>query len=126
MGLAVQEQCEEAEHGCKYGLLQRYLLGISEEDSHSTSVPMELHTDANDLVVASRSLILPKGIEKRRRGDVADIQQLQALGFLRPLMKITGKTNPTNAGTKKLSFEDPTMHRMRNLYQHGKYTPDLG
>ena len=88
-------------------------------------VPIEGHTDSNDLVTASRSLVYAKGMQKRRKGDVADIQQLQELGRLRELVKIKGISNPMDAGTKTMTFESQTMHRLRSL-QHGWYTPECG
>jgi len=81
----------------------------------SLRIPLEGHTDADDLVKASRSLVFAKGIGKRRKTDVCDIQELQDLGLLRELVKIDGTTNPANAGTKKLSFEEQTMHRLRDV-----------
>ena len=93
------------------------------EDDEAHVVPIEGHTDSNDLVMASRSLVYPRGMEKRRKSDIADIQQLQCMNRLRDLVKIRGTTNPANAGTKKLSFEDITMTRLRTL-QQGRYTPD--
>ena len=99
-------------------------MGIAEDsDSNVSVVPIEGHTDSNDLVIASRSLVYPKGMEKRRKSDIADIQQLQSMGRMRAVVKIRGVTNPANAGTKKLSFEEPTMQRLRNM-QRGFYTPD--
>merc|ERR1712093_182530 len=104
------------------GLWERHLMGQSEDDEAHV-VPIEGHTDSNDLVIASRSLVYPRGLEKRRKSDIADIQQLQQMQRMRDLVKIRGTTNPANAGTKKLSFEDYTMQRLRNL-QNGSYTPD--
>ena len=95
-----------------------------DEEATYPVIAIEGHTDSNDLVTASRSLTYPRGFEKRRKSDIADIQQLQALGRMRDVVKIRGVTNPTNAGTKKLSFEDPTMARLRNM-QCGFYTPDF-
>ena len=88
-------------------------------------VPIEGHTDSNDLVTASRSLVYAKGMQKRRKGDVADIQQLQDLGRLRELVKIKGISNPMDAGTKVMTFESQTMCRLRSL-QSGWHTPDCG
>ena len=122
VSLSIANQCEEAEFGIRPGLWERHLMGQSEDDEAHV-VPIEGHTDSNDLVMASRSLVYPRGMEKRRKSDIADIQQLQCMNRLRDLVKIRGTTNPANAGTKKLSFEDITMTRLRTL-QQGRYTPD--
>ena len=99
-------------------------MGIAEDsDSSDLVIPIEGRTDSNDLVMASRSLVYPIGMEKRRKSDIADVQQLQAMGRLRDLVKIRGTTNPANAGTKEMSFEDITMMRLRTL-QQDRYTQD--
>ena len=121
--LSVANECEESEFGIRPGLWERHVLRLEEDSGQFPVIPIECHSDSNDLVVASRSLTYPKGFEKRRKSDIADIQQLQAMGRMRDVVKIRGVTNPANAGTKKLSFEDPTMQRLRNL-QRGFYTPD--
>ena len=121
--LSVANECEESEFGIRPGLWERHVLRLEEDSGQFPVIPIEGHSDSNDLVVASRSLTYPKGFEKRRKSDIADIQQLQAMGRMRDVVKIRGVTNPANAGTKKLSFEDPTMQRLRNL-QRGFYTPD--
>ena len=121
--LSVANECEESEFGLRPGLWERHVLRMDEEATYPV-IAIEGHTDSNDLVTASRSLTYPRGFEKRRKSDIADIQQLQALGRMRDVVKIRGVTNPTNAGTKKLSFEDPTMARLRNM-QCGFYTPDF-
>ena len=78
-------------------------------------IPVEGHTDSDDLVKASGSLIFVKGLSKRRKADICDIQELQDLGVLRGLVKIAGTANPTNAGTKKLSYEDVDVKGKRVL-----------
>jgi hypothetical protein len=102
VSLSIANQCEESEFGIRPGLWERHLMGIAEDsDSNASVVPIEGHTDSNDLVIASRSLVYPKGMEKRRKSDIADIQQLQSMGRMRAVVKIRGVTNPANAGTKK-------------------------
>ena len=83
-------------------------------------MPLEGHSDSNDLVEASRSLVFSRSITKRQKGDVCDIQELLELRALRELVKVLGTENPTNAGTKKLSYEDHTMHRLREITR-GRY-----
>ena len=51
---------------------------------------------------------------------MCDIQELLELGALRELVKVLGVENPTNAGTKKLSYEDHPMHRLREVTR-GRY-----
>jgi len=104
---------EEFEFGVRPSLWDLRRSGQTIDDN--LKIPIEGHTDADDLVKASRSLVFAKGIGKRRKTDVCDIQEMQDLGFLRELTKIAGPTNPANAGTKKLTFEDQTMVRLREV-----------
>ena len=124
VGLSVQELAEEYEFGVRPSLWERHITRHMAEEPEGI-VPIEGHTDSNDLVTASRSLVYAKGMQKRRKGDVADIQQLQELGRLRELVKIKGISNPMDAGTKTMTFESQTMSRLRSL-QNGWYTPDCG
>ena len=112
---------EEFEYGVRPSLHELKLHGLPREDTLATlRVPLEGHSDSNDLVEASRSLVFSRSITKRQKGDVCDIQELLELGALRELVKVLGTENPTNAGTKKLSYEDHTMHRLREITR-GRY-----
>jgi hypothetical protein len=126
-GLDIALSCallvEEFEYGVRASLWENKIHGLIPDEPLALRTPIEGHTDSDDLVKASRSLVFSKSLAKRRKADVCDIQELQDLGVLREMVKIAGKTNPTNAGTKKLSFEDPTMYRLREL-QQGWYEVD--
>ena len=113
--LAVAHAVEEYEFGIRPSLWQRYLTGSREEDAQV--IPIEGFSDSKDWTEACRSLVYPKGLEKRRKADVADIQELQELRRLLPIQKIDGKYNPVDAGTKKKNFESAEMQRLRDLAQ---------
>jgi len=127
--LNLSTQCEEAEFGMQATLWSQFVLnklGQMEDVGYKDAkrISFEIHTDCMDLVRASSKLTLPQGESKRRKGDLADIQELQSLRKLRPLVHVAGKTNPANAGTKFLSFEEQTMSRLRSVTQ-GFYSPDI-
>ena len=113
----------EFEFGLRPTLYETYRLNQPMEDT-DTIIPIESHTDCKDFVDATRSLTYTRGLEKRRRGDVFDVQDLQERNRMREIVKIFGETNPTDAGTKRLSFEDITMERLRELTR-GFYKVDL-
>lgn len=124
-GLDVALSCamllDEFESGVRPSLWELKKHGLPRVDPlEDLKIPIEGHTDSNDLVEAARSLVFSKSISKRRKADICDIQELQDIGVLREVVKIAGTANPTNAGTKKLSYEDYTMGRLREL-AHGRY-----
>jgi hypothetical protein len=121
VALSVALLWEEFQSGVKPSLWQRKILGTETEEV-MCKVMCEGHSDSNDLVKASKSLVYAQGYQKRRKTDVCDIQELQTLGLLKPLVHISGKKNPGDAGTKKLSHEAETMVRLREAVQ-GYYRP---
>ncbi len=124
VGLCVSDLCAEFAHGPRLTLYESHAAGMPLEDPDRV-VPLELHTDSKDLVDATTSITYTRGMEKRRRGDVFDLQDLQEHGRLKEIVKIKGTTNPLDAGTKKMTFEATTMYQLRSL-AGGEYRPDLG
>ena len=75
------------------------------------------------MVRATDSIIMKKGLSKRRKTDVFDVQDLKLLQLLKKLRKIVGTTNPADAGTKSQSYESAPHARLRKIAE-GRYTPD--
>ena len=130
-GLAVQAHLEEVECGVRQTLLDRRMTGAGYLERRRPTndamdiVTLDLDCDANDVVTAARSIVPLRGFSKRRKGDMYDLRELLELRYLRRINKIKGKTNPLDAGTKRLAWECPTMTRLLHL-QHGRYTADYG
>ncbi len=97
---------------------------VGAQDSLDRAIAIEGHTDSNDLVKASKSLVYARGFHKRRKTDVFYIQDLQELGKLRTIRKIVGTNNPTDAGTKRQSFETVHYSRLRSMAA-GWYSGDF-
>ena len=116
-GLDVALSCallfEELEYGVRTSIWEKKVLGLRDDDG--CAIACEGHTDSDDLVKASTSLVYAGQLSKRRRADVYDIQELQQRHVLRPLKKIAGLLNPTDAGTKAQSYQSQTMKRLREL-----------
>ena len=125
VSLAIQELVDEFEHGVKPTLWQRHTMHDNHElnETDPETVQIEGHTDARDLVDATDSAVYPHGFTKRRKTDIFDVQDLQAMGKAKRLQKIFGLTNPADAGTKKQSWESAPFHRLRSMCQ-GFYSAD--
>lgn len=120
VALGVVHGVEEYEHGLRPTLWSSHTTGIREEDDEV--VPIVGFSDSRDWTDACKSLVYKQGLEKRRKADVADVQELQALGRLDDVRKIDGKFNPVDAGTKKKHYDSPEMQRLRDLAQ-GRFIP---
>ena len=84
---------------------------------------MEGLSDSDDWVKASRRVIPPAILGKRRRGDLFDVSELMSDGSMLPVVKVMGKRNGPDAGTKDQSFETSVMDLLRQLCQ-GKLDVD--
>jgi hypothetical protein len=82
-------------------------------------VVTSLHTDSQGVVEKTRKLCL-RGMSKRRKNDIADMQELVALGLLAPPIHIAGKTNAFDALTKHKSRTRATMEYLAE-WQNGSY-----
>ena len=123
VSLAIQELVDEFEHGVKPTLWQRHTMRETHYSVDQETVQIEGHTDAKDLVDATDSAVYPHGFTKRRKTDIFDVQDLQAMGKAKRLQKIFGLTNPADAGTKKQSWESTPFQRLRNMCA-GFYSAD--
>ncbi len=90
-----------------------------ETDDARPVVMTTLHTDADGVVQKVRKLCL-RGMSKRRKNDIADIQELVAIRLLNRLVHIAGKLNPFDALTKHKSRTKKTMERLVE-WQMGVY-----
>jgi hypothetical protein len=88
-------------------------------------VPVELHTDSNSLVTHVESCKLDAGMSKRRKIDVADIQQLRREGQLKRLVHIQGLRNPVDPLTKERARSRATAEYLVELLSTGWYEPPL-
>jgi hypothetical protein len=117
---------EEFESGPRMGMWDRKLMQIEGvEFKRELEVPLELHTDYKDLVDRTRKITFDANMAKRRKCDVADLQELETLGILRPIVKIAGPKNPVDCGTKEMSFESGPYMRLCELVRDGVYEPYL-
>ena len=89
-------------------------------------VPMELHTDSDDLVKRVKKLTFDAGLKKRRKTDIADVQECIDLGVLRHLVKIAGPGNPIDCYTKEMSFDTRPYQRLCELMREGWYRIEYG
>jgi hypothetical protein len=97
----------------------------------ATSVPApptvssELLTDCNSLVTACTSVgAIPKGTQKRRVFDLADIRECLSIGDLDLISHIDGKTNPLDALTKKSNRCAVTRQILQKVFSTGTYLAD--
>jgi len=127
-GVAIQAHMEESLTGQRTTLLDKRMEKCMEKTpghEGENDVTLDLHSDSNDLVQCVRSIVPVRGFNKRRKCDVYDLRELLDLKILRRVLKIQGKTNPMDAGTKRLAPTAITMQLCRAL-QKGLYTPDYG
>ena len=98
------------------------LEGLSEKPECECAI--ELHTDSADVVTRVRKITNDPSMSKRRKTDIADFQECEALGILRPIVKISGDPgkNPADCFTKEMSFESAGYQRFCELVRDGKYT----
>ena len=82
-------------------------------------VKTTVHTDSLGVVDKTRKLCL-RGMSKRRKNDIADIQELVAIGLLETPVHVAGKFNPFDALTKHKSRTRVTMERLVE-WQGGEY-----
>ena len=91
-------------------------------------VPIEVHTDCKSLVDRVASMKMDIKLNKRRKMDVGDLQELVETGEMRPLVHIQGLENPADAMThvKGSAKCKRTCLRLTKLMRSGWYEPCLG
>ena len=87
------------------------------------TVQVELHTDAMSLIDRTDSLKLDSGLSKRRKADVADLQEGQRHRELRPLGHLDGKMNPTDGLTKPAAQVKQGGLALLRILKDGVYEP---
>jgi hypothetical protein len=90
------------------------------------SVPVEVHVDSEATCTRTQATKIDPNMTKRRKLDIADLRECRDLGLIRPLIHISGEWNPTNALTKRLSWNEKTMLRLLEICQTGWYEPMFG
>ena len=93
------------------------------EDGSDGKVPMELHTDCEDLVTAVEGTKQHKQMKRRRRLDVADLRELRARGELRMLLHVDGRYMHADCLTKPRKVSQQTSNLLRELLSTGHYWP---
>ena len=120
--MAVALLVEEFETGVRPGLWDRRLMqleGVSQKPE--CDIAIELHSDSEDLVSRVRKITNDPSMSKRRKTDIADFQESEELGIMRPIVKIWGKKNPVDCFTKEMSFESIGYQRLCELVRDGVY-----
>ena len=122
VALSVAQHVEEYTYGVRPSLWQRKQLEFEElSTADRGSIPIELHTDADDLVKRVRRMTFDPGLTKRRKTDICDFQECIERGELRPLTKISGTDNPIDFVTKDRPFGGHECSRLLDLVRDGYY-----
>jgi len=120
---------EELVHGIQPSLLERLALemdGMWEEGDEICKIPIDIHTDCEDVTSVVNTLTVNATMSKRSKSDVFDLRELVDLKVVRDVAHISGKHNPLDAISKKVSRGSLTMKRFRELFMSGRYQPVFG
>ena len=122
---------EEFQFGLRPSLWEKRILevytGIRYTPSHEEpTIRIELHTDSHDIDTHVNRLTFDSALNKRRKTDVADVQELIFLEICEPIVKILGLENPVDAISKKKDFQCHEMDRLREICCRGIYRPVYG
>jgi len=122
VGLSIAQHVEEYMYGVRPSLWQRKQMELESMSlSERGTVPIELHTDADDLVKRTRRMTFDPGLTKRRKTDICDFQECIERGELRPLTKIDGAHNPIDFVTKDRPFGGHESGRLLDVVRDGYY-----
>ena len=116
---------EEHQHGPRPGFQKRLDLRLEGLEWKRQPVSVDIHTDAKDLVTRVYSLKASLDVSKRRRIDIADIQECIEEGDISRLSHIRGATNPVDIGTKNVSMAKEAYKRYLRMVYDGHYVPDI-
>jgi hypothetical protein len=117
---------EESVTGPRPSLLERKLTQIDTGMGGEEPAPLviaEIHCDGEGTCKKTANLRIDPSMSKARKLDIADIKDCIAAKRLKPLVHISGKKNPSNPLTKKLSPHEYTSVRLRELLRTGWYEP---
>ena len=132
ISLSISLLAEELIFGRRPNIFERKLQQILQGNAWGRprdplcKVPVVLHTDSKDLMSHCNRLTFDQGLKKRRKTDIADLQECMWLGVLAPLVKILGTKNPVDALTKPFADQSPEVDRLKELVQKGWYLPPFG
>ena len=129
MALAIESLLEEVEYGVQPGRRTRIegmRDGVGECGPVARApIPIEMHTDSKSLVDRVGSRKLDAGMSKRRKQDVADLQELTFEGQMRdPLFHCSGTAIPMDPLTKPANLAKKTSLQLRMLLEEGYYRPE--
>jgi len=129
MALAIELLVEEVEYGVMPSRRARMEAmrdgAASSEAVERAPIGIEVHTDSKSLVDRVASRMLEAGMAKRRKQDVADLQELTFEEQLRdPLFHCSGKAIPMDPLTKPASQAKQTSARLREVLEGGYYRPE--
>jgi hypothetical protein len=116
---------EELQYGIRPSLVQRALLRLDGFSVANTKTKIKLDTDAKDSVERIYSLKTSLSVSKRRRIDIADMQEMLEFADITEFRHICGSTNPLDVGTKKVIRSKASYQRFLGMIYKGRYTPDL-
>jgi len=125
MALIIAILAEEHEHGVRPGFSKRLQLASAgiKYVRHPTRIVLD--TDAKDLVTRVKSLKTSLDVSKRRRLDIADVQECLTEGDIHEIRHIRGPTNPVDIGTKNITQARESHKRYLQAVYAGTYIPDL-
>jgi hypothetical protein len=121
---------EELEHGTRPSLCQRILFEMEGMKIENTQTKAIIDTDAKDSVERLYTLKDALTVSKRRRVDIADLQEMLIYGDITEYRHICGSTNPMDVLTKKygkygISKNKATYRRFLQLLYEGLYVADV-
>ena len=126
VALAVQYLIAEYENGVQVSRdkrLEMLIHGETDPDANRRVLPIQLDTDSKSLVDRVESAKLDSQMSKRRKADVADLQELRWLNLLKRLRHVAGKSIPADCLTKPKVITKETMHRLVTILKTGLYEP---
>jgi hypothetical protein len=132
MSIIVGLVIEELMYNVRPSLAQRIMFemeGVS-CNLQSSKTPIIIDTDAKDSVERIYSLKDSINVSKRRRIDIADMQELLVFNDVTEFRHICGSTNPMDCLTKKygkfgLSKNKASYKRFLDLLYNGEYLADI-
>jgi hypothetical protein len=126
VALAVQYLIAEYENGVQVSRdkrLEMLIHGETDPDANRRVLPIQLDTDSKSLVDRVESAKLDAQMSKRRKADVADLQELRWLNLLKRLRHVSGKSIPADCLTKPKTITKDTMARLVKILKEGFYEP---
>ena len=124
-GFGVAMLLQEWDCGPRPSLFERVAMHTEGAPYQELFPVLDLYTDSNCLVTRVKSQKVDSQLNKRRRQDMADIQESLQIGQVRSVRHVAGKTNPMNYLTKVCTENDPSFQPLLRLVYEGWYDPDF-